>query len=607
MNFASQSKLADFRIGPRSVYIAVLAAIVGSSGACIAVVLQRMIGFFTNLFYYHKLSLSFVPPYPNALGLGAVIVPVIGGLLIGLMARYGSDKIRGHGIPEAMEAILIGKSVISPKVAVLKPISAAISIGSGGPFGSEGPIIMSGGALGSVIGQFLHLTASERKVLLLSGAAAGMSATFNAPIASIFFAMELLAFEMRPRSIIPIALASVISAVIRQYWMGSEPVFPSSAVPASHAGILVVALAFGLLGAGLAFILTKAIYGTEEWFEKLPIHWMWWPALGGVVIGLGGLVVPRVLGVGYDSIGELVSGHFTMHLLVLFLIIKTVIWIVALGSGTSGGIMAPLLLIGGTAGTALATLVHAPDPGVWAMIGMAAIFSGVTRSPLTTVVFMLELTHDLAVLMPVLLACTVAAGLSVLILPRSILTEKIARRGRHIARDYAVDPLDQMKVSQLALEPLMSFNKNETVAEVLDKLRRAPDEYRYKGYPLLSGDGKLLGEVMRADLELLAERGDADDSFLSRYFTSAVPVVTQDHTVGDVCHEMLNTGRFRLYVVDGERRLIGLLTRRDILESRRKHWEEENVRERYLHFFRRGPQVRPAVKQRSSASSHISS
>ena len=295
MNFASQSKLADFRIGPRSVYIAVLAAIVGSAGACIAVVLQRMIGFFTNLFYYHKLSLAFVAPYPNALGLGAVIVPVIGGLLIGLMARYGSDKIRGHGIPEAMEAILIGKSVISPKVAVLKPISAAISIGSGGPFGSEGPIIMSGGALGSVIGQFLHLTASERKVLLLSGAAAGMSATFNAPIASIFFAMELLAFEMRPRSVIPIALASAISAVIRQYWMGSEPVFPSSAVPASHAGILAVALAFGLLGAGLAFILTKAIYGTEEWFEKLPIHWMWWPALGGVVIGLGGLVVPRVL------------------------------------------------------------------------------------------------------------------------------------------------------------------------------------------------------------------------------------------------------------------------------------------------------------------------
>ncbi|WP_052487255.1 chloride channel protein [Gordoniibacillus kamchatkensis] len=534
-------------------------------------------------------------------------MPVAGGLLIGLMARYGSDKIRGHGIPEAMEAILNGKSVVSPKVAILKPISAAISIGSGGPFGSEGPIIMSGGSLGSVIGQFLHLTAGERKVLLLSGAAAGMSATFHAPIAAVFFAVELLAFEMRPRSIVPIAVASAIADFIRQYWMGTEPVFPSSAVPAGRMDIVAAALGLGVLGAGLAYILTKAIYGTEDWFEKLPIHWMWWPAMGGIVIALGGLADPRVLGVGYDSIGELVAGRFPMHFLLGFLLIKTAIWVVALGSGTSGGIMAPLLIIGGTVGDALAALVHAPDPGVWAIIGMAAVFSGVTRSPLTTVVFMLELTHDLPVLLPVLLACTVAAGLSALILPRSILTEKIARRGRHIARDYAVDPLDQVKVSQLELVPMLSFHEHETVAGALEKMRHAPDEYRYKGYPLVAGNGRLIGEVRRADLESLAKSGAAGNSPLSRYFAAAVPAVTPDHTFGDVCHIMLSTGQTRQYVVDEDGRSQGLLTRRSILESRRKQWEEENRRERYLHLFRWSSAARPVGKREPSAGGHVRS
>ncbi|WP_274649676.1 chloride channel protein [Paenibacillus humicola] len=607
MQVASQRNLADFRIGPRSIYIAALAVLVGAGGACIAVVLQKMIGFFTNLFYYHKLSLSFTAPYPNGLGYEAVIVPAIGGLIIGLMARYGSDKIRGHGIPEAMEAILIGKSVVSPKVAILKPISAAISIGSGGPFGSEGPIIMSGGSIGSVIGQFLHLTAAERKVLLLSGAAAGMSATFHAPIASVFFAVELLAFEMRPRSVIPIAMASAIADFLRQFWMGSDPVFPSSAAPVSHAGILAVALAFGVLGAGLAYILTKAIYGTEDWFEKLPLHWMWWPVLGGVVIGIGGLIQPRALGVGYDSIGQLVAGHFAVHLLLGFLLVKSVIWIVALGSGTSGGVMAPLLIIGGSSGAALAALVHAPDPGVWAMIGMAAVFSGVTRSPLTTVVFMLELTHDLSVLMPVLLACTVAAGLSALILPRSILTEKIARRGRHIARDYAVDPLEQLKVSQLELMPLTVFHEGETVADALEKIRRSPGDYRYKGYPLLSAEGRLLGEVLKAGLEQLAEREDARHSPLPLYFSAPVPAISPDQTIGDVCHLMLSEDRHRYYVVDPDGRPLGMLTRRLILESRRKHWEEENKRERFLYFSRRSEAAGPITQQQATTGGQISS
>lgn len=582
----SKKKLADFHFGPRNVYIATVAIVVGAAGACVSVLLQKMIGLFTNLFYFHKLSFAFVEPYPNHLGAGAALVPVLGGLLIGLMARYGSEKIRGHGIPEAMEAILIGKSVISPKVAVLKPISAAISIGSGGPFGSEGPIIMSGGSIGSVIGQFLHLTAGERKALLLSGAAAGMSATFHAPIAAVFFAVELLAFEFRPRSIVPIALASVVADFVRQFWLGTQPVFPSAATPSHSSVILLVALLFGFIGAGLAFILTKAIYGTEDWFHKLPFHWMWWPVLGGIIIGIGGLIDPRVLGVGYDSIGQLVSGHFPLHFLFGFLLIKTVIWVVALGSGTSGSIMAPLLIIGGTVGDALAVLTHAPDPAVWAIIGMASVFAGVTRSPLTTVVFLFELTHDLSILMPVMLACTVAAGLSAFILPRSILTEKISRRGRHIARDYAVDPMDQLKISQLELMPLVAFNAHERLAQAMEKIRTMPNEYRFKGYPLLSNDGKLLGEVTRSGLMSIIEKGEAIDSPLSQHFSDNVTyTVTPDHTVADVCQIMLTIDQHRLFVIDSEGRPVGILTRRSIIESRRKHWDDENRRERFLSFF----------------------
>lgn len=579
---AWKDRLSDFRFGPRNAMMAGMAVVVGAAGAGIAILLQKLIGLFTNLFYDHRLSLDFVAPYPNSLGWMNLFAPVIGGLLIGLMARYGSDKIRGHGIPEAMESILIGKSIVSPKVAVLKPISAAISIGSGGPFGSEGPIIMSGGSLGSVIGQFFHLTASERKVLLLCGAAAGMSATFHAPFASILFAVELLAFELRPRSVIPVAIASVASDYLRQFWMGNGPVFPSSAAPAGHGEAIWTALCLGVVGAALAYILTKAIYGTEDLFDKMPIHWMWWPAIGGVIIGIGGILQPKVLGVGYDSIRELVSGQFPVRMLLSFLIVKSIIWIVALGSGTSGGIMAPLLIIGGASGEALALLFNAPDPAVWAMVGMAAVFSGVTRSPLTTSVFMLELTHDLAAMIPILLACAVATGLSVMALPRSILTEKLARRGRHIARDYSVDPMEQMKISQLEFPSLAAFPETLTAAEAWTLIHEEPEKYRYKAYPVLDAKGILTGEVRLSDLQLAVADSDRASCSLANLAGKDIRQVPVDQTVHYALHVMLESGCSRILAVDREGMPVALLTKQSLLAASRKIWEEEHRRERYL-------------------------
>ncbi len=286
-------KLGDFTTTPRVLVLSLFALVIGILGAFVALALLRLIGLFTNLFFFQRWSTALVSPAGNHLGIWEVGVPVIGALIIGLMARYGSERIRGHGIPEAIEAILINGSKIEPKVALLKPLSSAISIGSGGPFGAEGPIIMTGGAFGSMLAQFFHLTAAERKTLLVAGAAAGMSATFASPVAAVLLAVELLLFEWKPRSLIPVALASVTADVLRRYIIGLGPLFPTVAHPAFIGPVNILAcVLIGLLAGALSSLLTVAVYASEDAFRRLPIHWMWWPAIGGLVIGIGGLILP---------------------------------------------------------------------------------------------------------------------------------------------------------------------------------------------------------------------------------------------------------------------------------------------------------------------------
>ncbi|RVA14629.1 chloride channel protein, partial [Mesorhizobium sp. M7D.F.Ca.US.004.03.1.1] len=263
-------------------------------------------------------------------------------LIIGLMARFGSEKIRGHGIPEAIEAILLGRSKLDAKVAILKPLSSAISIGSGGPFGAEGPIIMTGGAIGSLIAQMLPVSDTERKTLLVAGAAAGMTTVFGTPIAAIMLAVELLLFEWTPRSFIPVAVAAVIAEVERTMLHLPGPIFPFQGGMAVSfvglAGWVAIGVAAGLLSG----LLTQMVYACEDGFQKLPIHWMWWPMLGGLVVGIGGLIEPQALGVGYDNIADMLDGHTLATAALILLVVKAIIWSVALGSGTSGGVLAPL-------------------------------------------------------------------------------------------------------------------------------------------------------------------------------------------------------------------------------------------------------------------------
>ena len=526
---SQHEELGDFTATVRLLPISLLAVLIGLVASGVAWLLLKLIGFFTNIFYYGRIDTALSSPAANHLGIWAVAVPVVGALLVGVMARYGSEKIRGHGIPEAIESILMNGSRVSPRLAILKPVSAAISIGSGGPFGAEGPIIMTGGAFGSLIAQLFHLTSTERKTLLVAGAAAGMSAVFATPLAAVLLAVELLLFEWKPRSAIPVALASVTAGAARRAILGLGPLFP---VPAHPLSIGVVGLAscivVGLLAGALSALMTQGVYAAEDLFHKLPIHWMWWPAIGGVFVGIGGLIFPPALGVGYDVIGFLLKGNVALHLILGVLLVKSAIWIISLGSGTSGGVVAPLLMTGAALGGLEALFLPHYGAGFWELVSMGATLAGTMACPFTGIVFAVELTHESNMILPLLIACFLSYAVVVLVLKRSILTEKIARRGLHLSREYALDPLEILFAREV-MQPL-------------------GDEMPDTGSVVAYAD-----EPLRA-----------------------------------VVHRMVETGHTVLPVVrsyfDAEQ--VGMIDLHDLLQARSRNLDAENDRERVLRFGR---------------------
>jgi chloride channel protein, CIC family len=504
-------------------------------------------------------------------------------LIIGLIARYGSERIRGHGIPEALESILINGSRVQPRLPVLKPLSAAISIGSGGPFGAEGPIIMTGGAFGSMIAQLFHLSSAERKTLLVAGAAAGMAATFAAPLASALLAVELLLFEWKPRSMIPVALACATAGAARRYILGLGPLFPVPAHsvfigPAGLAGCVLAGLLAGLLSA----LLTWMVYASEDAFLKLPIHWMWWPAVGGLVIGLGGLIFPQALGVGYDTIGALVQGDVPRAMIVGILLVKSIIWAVALGSGTSGGVLAPLLMMGGALGGLEAMFLPHMGVGFWPLISMGAILGGTMRSPFTGIVFAIELTHDFNALLPLLVANVLAYTVSVLLLKRSILTEKVSRRGFHLSREYAVDPLEILFVREVMRTSVAAFAASTTVEEASNHLH--PD-HSHRGqhlYPVLDSEDRLAGVITRKDLRKLKPERDGTRA-IAEFIRCEPEVAYANEPLRAVVYRMASSGFTRMPVLDPEEhKLVGMVSLQDLLHARARNLSEERDRERVL-------------------------
>jgi CIC family chloride channel protein len=617
-------RLGDFTLTPRVFLISLIAVGIGIIGAVVALILLRLIGLITNLTFFGRWNTALVIPAGNKLGVFEILVPVGGSIVVGLMARYGSEQIRGHGIPEAIESILMNGSKIKPKVAILKPIASAIAIGTGGPFGAEGPIIMTGGAIGSMIAQFFHFSSAERKTLLVAGAAAGMSAVFFAPVSSVLLAVELLAYEWKPRSLIPVIMASVTASALRWYIIGPGPLFSVPVHPV-FIGIpaLLGCLLVGLLAGILASILTISVYASEDLFHRLPIHWMWWPAIGGVAIGIGGLIFPPALGVGYNIIGEFLSGNYTLQLILGILIVKSIIWAFSLSSGTSGGVLAPILMIGASLGAIEALFLPHMGLGFWPLISMGAVLAGALRAPFTSIIFSIELTHDVNVLMPLLLAVCISYAFSVLFMRRSILTEKVSRRGYHLSSEYTVDPLEIIFVREVMRTKIVALPTDITEKALAQSLSNAEKSRGQQLFPIVDAQGYLTGVVTRKDIQLFLQRSQVD---LNRMGGSNVsdgdstapnkvngvrklheivkthPVVAYpDEPMRVTVSRMAETGLTRMPVVEREsnHKLVGIVSLNDLLKARSRVLDEERKRERILRirFFRPGKGPRTEINR----------
>ncbi|HET6182096.1 MAG TPA: chloride channel protein [Acetobacteraceae bacterium] len=576
------SRLGDYTTTSRVLVLAVMAIATGSFGVASAWVLLRLIALVTGIAYYGELSTRHGIVISLAvLGNWSILVPVVGSLIVGLMARYGSEKIRGHGIPEALEAILIGESRIDAKVTVLKPLSSAIAIGTGGPFGAEGPIIMTGGALGSLFAQLFRMSGAERKTLLVAGAAAGMTAVFGTPIAAVLLSVELLLFEWKPRSFIPVLVACITASVERVWLLPATPLFPHvSAFPIDSVSLLLCC-ALGIICGIASGLLTGLVYAAEDAFGLLPIHWMWWPAIGGLVVGLGGLINPSALGVGYVIIDRLLNGNTPLDWTLKLLFVKAIIWAVALGSGTSGGVLAPLLIMGGGVGALFGRVLPNVGPGDWALIGMAATMGGTMRAPLTAMMFAVELTGDGHMAIPLLTACGASYAFTVLVLKRSILTEKLARRGRHITREYSVDPLELALVRDVMVAPVETVPGKMRMSELIHFF--GSDRATHKTYPIVDDVGRVIGLASRSDALAAVETAPHADPPLSECLGGrAFPTAQPDEPVAALVARMVQSEAGRVPVIREDGKLVGMVARSDLLRVRARLLMEEEHRQSYV-------------------------
>ena len=573
----------------RVLRITALAVLLGGIATLIAQALTGLIGLITNLVFYGQLSTAFVDPVNHHRGAWVIIIPALGGLIVGVMARWGSRAIRGHGIPEAMEQVLRNESRIPPRVTWLKPVSSAVAIGTGGPFGAEGPIIATGGALGSLLGQLLHVTADERKTLLAAGAAAGMAAIFAAPIASVLLAIELLLFERRARSLIPVALAAVTATGLRFAMDGGTAVFAMTDIPLATLPALATYTALGGLIGVASVLITRLTYLIEDGFEKLPIHWMWWPALGGLVVGMVGYVMPQTLGVGYANIAAIVNGQLGLAALALLCLLKLVSWSVALGSGTSGGTLAPLFTIGGAIGgvIGLGLVAWLPqlhvDPRVAALVGMAALFAGASRAFLTSVVFAFETTQQPNALLPLLGACAMAYLISGLLMRNTIMTEKIARRGVRVPSDYSADYLDSVTAGEICSRDVVSLPAEQSLADARAwLLGSASKDTHHQGFPVVDQHGRLCGVLTRRNI---FNPSAQENLRLSDLIKRPPLVVKERHSAREAADHMVEADVGRLVVVSEEvpHQMIGFITRGDLLAAHAKRLRQTHEPSRHLH------------------------
>ncbi|HMV15149.1 MAG TPA: chloride channel protein [Chitinophagales bacterium] len=576
-NNNKQEQLRLLRLSLIAICIAILVS-------AIARILVHLIDLFTNIAFRGQFSLEAFSPAQHQLGLFVICIPAFGGLLVGLMAYYGSKAIRGHGIPEAMEQILTNQSKIKPSITYLKPLSSAISIGTGGPFGAEGPIIATGGALGSTIGQLLHITPNERKILLAAGATAGMAAIFGSPIAAMFLAIELLLFEFSPRSFIPVALACITGAAGHHLLFGEAYVFPITIpiVAASNKALFfysLMGLIIGLLSVGI----TKIVYWIEDAFEKIPIHWAWYPAIGGIAVGIIGYFNPKTLGVGYSNITDLLSGTMALQMIISLCLLKFISWAISLGSGTSGGTLAPLLTIGGAIGAIAGNLGNAwfPDFGISislsALVGMSAMFAGASRAYLTSIIFALETTGQSAALLPLLAACTASYTVSYFLMSNTIMTEKIARRGVYTPHEYGPDLLERTFVSEVAYDSGVVVSNTMSIDEVRNWLKHEENE-RPNFIIITDENGIYKGVISSSNLfSLHHQLQNTIESLIKR---KDIFILPEDSLKSAV--ELMTRENMDILPVLDQTAVVGILTYKNMMSIYKKDFVDNAHRQRHI-------------------------
>jgi chloride channel protein, CIC family len=577
----------------RTALVSFLAAGIGLLAGVIAYVLQKLIAFLTTLVFYHRLTADTMSPRNAHLGLWIILIPALGGVIVGFMAKYGSSKIKGHGIPEAMEAVLFNRSRIQPRVAILKPLSAAIAIGTGGPFGAEGPIIQTGGAIGSLIGQVLHTTASERKVLLACGAAAGMSATFSTPIAGVILAIELLLFEFKSRSFIPLVIASTLAAAVHMQLLGIGPMFQVAPmnfdIPRALPFYALLGVICGLAASGFS----KALYWVEDQFEKLPVDEVWWPAIGGLGLGVIGYFVPRVLGVGYDTIGDILNANLGLKLLIVLALAKSVALMVSLGAGTSGGLLAPMFLSSAALGGVFAISINKLVPGAalsagaFALVAMGAVFGAASRATFSFIIFAFEITRDYNSVLPLMLVCVIADGIAILLMPKtSIMTEKLTRRGLRIHQEFEPDILQQFWVADMMEKQVPTLHADMRVGELAERVSRHEPEFaRHHGFVLVDETGRLEGVITRHDVYHALQADPLGEMTVLEAGNRSPVIAYPDESLHDAVARMVGNDIGRLPVVarDDPRHIVGYVERRSIMAARLyRHREEHELETGWL-------------------------
>jgi H+/Cl- antiporter ClcA/CBS domain-containing protein len=576
--------ISDYRLGLMSA----LSAAIGVLAGLVAFVLYKLIGFFTNLAFYHSVSTVFRSPENNHLGYWVIGVPVVGGIIIGFMAKYGSPKIKGHGIPEAMEAVLTSRSRIEAKVAILKPLSAAIAIGTGGPFGAEGPIIQTGGAFGSLVGQLISTTASERKVLLACGAGAGMAATFNTPIAGVILAIELLLFEFRSRSFIPLVISTTLATSVHLLLLGAGAMFHFGGVDFGIPHQIGYYLILGILCGFAAVAFTKILYWVEDLFDHLPINELWHPAIGALALGIIGFFIPRVLGVGYDTISDILNNQLTLQLLLLIAVFKSTALVISIGSGTSGGLLAPTFMSSAALGGVFAGVVNRLipsahlSPGAFALVAMGAVFGAASRATFAFIVFAFEITRDYNSVLPLMLVCVIADFIALYYLPNSIMTEKLARRGLNTHSEFETNVMRQVQVSEVMSTEVSTIPATMTVGEATDRIAaHDPALAAHHGLAILDKSGQLAGIVTQSDLlRTLAQDGGRTRPVIETGSRSVI-VCYPDERVFDALTKMLRNDIGRLLVVSrgDTHKVVGYISRSNVMSAWNRHLDDESLRE----------------------------